>query len=464
MSIIFLYGPPASGKSTLGRHLSRALGWDFIDLDEAIVCAECRLIPDIFESDGEKAFRLIEKNTLKNSVNALGNKNAIISLGGGTLLDPENRKFAEAHGTIWCRETPPKAERQKRIAMDEGSRPLGDMAEERRVHYESFTARIAEAFYFPDSLVIVGSRLGKVASLAKLTIADETAAALQPNELTDAEIETIPSGEDNKTLATVGKIWNKLNSHAIGRSDTVAAFGGGVTSDLTGFAAATWMRGINWINIPTTLLSMVDASTGGKTGCDLPEGKNLVGAFHLPSLVIIDTERLKTLPERELRNGHAEMIKHDIISGQSTTSPKGIPTAMEIAKNLAVKVAIVQKDPLERKGKRILLNCGHTVGHALEIATSFRIAHGEAVAIGCIEEAKLALRLGLASPEWPEQLKERFKAAELPTELPEGIDFNSLIPIMKGDKKRSGDIVTFALPVANGDVRAVPVNLASLCQ
>lgn len=459
MSTIFLYGPPASGKSTLGRHLAETLDRSFVDLDEAIAAYDGRTIPEIFATNGEVGFRKIEKRVLQKTIKELEGKDAIVSLGGGTLLDIENRDLVEKCGIVWCREAPSKEERQKRIDQEKGSRPLGDKAEERRIHYNSFTSRVAEAFYLPNSLVVIGTKLGRISKLAKLTIADENAAKLHSEALAGSCFETIPSGEEQKNLTTVAKLWNEMNRHAIGRRDTVAAFGGGVTGDMTGFAAATWMRGVKWINIPTTLLSMVDASTGGKTGCDLPEGKNLIGAFHLPALVVIDTERLETLPARELRNGHAEMIKHEIISGKITSSHNGIPTAKEIAQNLAVKVAIVSEDPLERTGKRLLLNCGHTVGHAVEIATSFAISHGEAVAIGCIEEARLAVRLGMASQDWPKELEKRFAEAGLPTRLPPDLTFESLNPLMKGDKKRSGDIVTFALPIANGDVRAVPVKL-----
>ncbi|MBQ6247046.1 MAG: 3-dehydroquinate synthase, partial [Kiritimatiellae bacterium] len=271
----------------------------------------------------------------------------------------------------------------------------------------------------------------------------------------------IAAGESTKTLATVQTIWGAFLRAGLARDDFAVAVGGGVVGDLTGFAAATWMRGIRWVNVSTTLLSMVDASTGGKTGCDLPEGKNLVGAFHAAALVVIDADRLATLPPRELRNGRAEMIKHDIIAGRTGTGkPDTLPSPAEIAENLAVKVGVVREDPFERTGRRLLLNCGHTVGHAVEIATNFVVSHGEAVAIGCVEEARLAVRMGLAAPDWPGELARRFAAAGLPTALPDGLSFDALIPLMRGDKKRAGSSVTFALPCANGDVRATPVDLA----
>ncbi len=291
----------------------------------------------------------------------------------------------------------------------------------------------------------------------KNVVIDETVAKLYPN-LAARAICTIPSGEEHKTIETVGKIWSAFAKAGIGRKDTVVAVGGGVTGDLTGFAAATWMRGIDWINVPTTLLAMVDASYGGKTACDLAEGKNLAGAFHPPRQVLIDVDFLKTLPRRRLADGRAEMIKHEVIGGLARTDDvAAIPSADEIRRNLAVKVAVVRRDPQERTGERLKLNAGHTVGHAVEKASEYRISHGEAVAIGCVAEARLAAERALAQPGFVEELAARFAAAGLPTELPDGMTFESLKPIMAGDKKREGKSVVFALPCGWGDVKAVRI-------
>ena len=506
--MIFLYGPPASGKTTLGKRLAEAVGWRFVDLDEEIVKTAGCPIRDIFADQGEPAFRKLEGETLVRVVEA-ADANTVVALGGGTLLAPANRAFAETHGSVWCLEAPSAEERVRRIAAGGNVRPLGDKAIERAPHYASFQSRIAASFDLPGTLVIVGRGLGNPDAFAKVVVADTNAARAafpaptsgalpkgngrdvlvasavppaptsgalpeQPSTLQLFNLSTllprgddcgvpaavIPSGERFKTLQTVTDIWRFFGECGIGRRDCVAAFGGGVAGDLTGFAAATWMRGVAWVNYPTTLLSMVDASTGGKTGCDLLEGKNLIGAFHAPVLVVIDADRLATLPLRELRCGRAEMIKHNIISGRmGAGSSVDIPSPAEIAENLAVKVGIVREDPFERTGRRLLLNCGHTVGHAVEIATNFAVSHGEAVAIGCVEEARLAVRMGLAAPEWPDELISCFAAVGLPTVLPEGLSFDALIPIMRGDKKRAGNTVTFALPCGNGDVRATPVNL-----
>ena len=240
----------------------------------------------------------------------------------------------------------------------------------------------------------------------------------------------------------------------------MTAIGGGVTGDLTGFAAATWMRGIDWINIPTTLLAMVDASYGGKTACDLPVGKNMAGAFHPPRRVIIDANFLKTLPARRLADGRAEMIKHEIIGAlPHDGSVAGVPSSDEIKANLSVKIGIVKRDPLEKTGERMKLNCGHTVAHAIEKATNYAVSHGEAVAIGTVEEARLAVRMGLASADWPEKVAQAFAGAGLPVELPAGVTFDSLADIMRRDKKKKDGRIRFALPRAPGDVAVVPVEL-----
>ena len=286
-------------------------------------------------------------------------------------------------------------------------------------------------------------------------VIDATVAALYP-ALAEKAICVLPSGEEHKTVETVGRIWSAFARAGVGRTDTVTAIGGGVTGDLTGFAAATWMRGVDWINVPTTLLAMIDASYGGKTACDLPEGKNLAGAFHPPRRVIVDTDFLKTLPARRIADGRAEMIKHEVIGGLPRKElAAGIPpSAEEIRSNLAVKIDVVRRDPLEKTGERMKLNAGHTVAHALEKATGYSVSHGEAVAIGCVAEARMAEAAGLAAPGWSAELAARFAAAGLPTEIPAPLTLDALRPLMKGDKKREGDTVVFALPCGWGDVRA----------
>lgn len=453
--IIFVYGPPASGKTTLGGRLASALGWPFYDLDAEIVRRDGRAISEIFAKDGEQGFRAIESAALRATVaQAAAAPGAVVSLGGGTLLDPANRAFAEESGTVWRLETPPGGELGRRIALAPGSRPLGDKSRERAPHYASFPRTVASFFDLPGSLVVVGTNLGLHPAFAKLAITDENLAAARADDLEGIPWRAIPAGEGGKNIGTVGAIWRHFGEAGIGRADRVMAFGGGVVGDMTGFAAATWMRGIRWINVPTSLLAMVDASTGGKTGCDLPEGKNLVGAFHQPSLVLIDSSRLATLPPREIACGQAEMIKHEIISGVLRQNVAGIPTAREIADNLAVKVNVVREDPQETKGLRILLNCGHTVGHAIEAASGYAIPHGEAVAMGCVEEAKIAVGLGLARTNFPIALAERFAAAGLPP-MPENFTLHDLAPYMLSDKKRTGDGVCFALPCSFGDVRPI---------
>ena len=502
---IFLYGAPASGKSTLGKALAERLGADFVDLDERIVAEAGISIPEIFKTRGEAAFRDIESQVLRNVICAPDEKLStlnfklstlkVVSLGGGTLLRDENRALCEECGTVFCIDTPSDEELARRIGAAPGSRPLGDKAKERAAHYASFPNRVAAFFDAQSSLVVVGRGIAPAILAGRNVVADETVARLWAGRLGISPFAIIPSGEEHKTPVTVAKLWRAFAEKGLGRKDTVVALGGGVTSDLTGFAAATWMRGISWINVPTTLLSMVDASTGGKTGCDLPDGKNLAGAFHFPRLVVIDTDFLETLSPKLVSDGRAEMIKHEAIgvrgqgSGvrgqESGVSAKGSGvrswsselelesgegdfgwskgsgvSAKEIAENLMVKVGIVREDPLETLGRRILLNCGHTVAHAIEKATGYRVSHGEAVAIGCVEEAKIAVRRGLAPASWPEEFAARFAAAGLPTSLPVGLSLKEIAPLMRGDKKREGGVVTFALPCGWGDVRGVKIDLS----
>src|SRR6185312_2497320 len=216
---------------------------------------------------------------------------------------------------------------------------------------------------------------------------------------------SIPSGEDHKTLADLAPVYDTLLSARIERSTPILALGGGVIGDMTGFVAATILRGVPFVQIPTTLLAMVDASVGGKTGINHAVGKNLIGAFHQPIAVLIDPAVLKTLPPRELRGGLAECIKHDIIrDAEGFTKPEeqiGRALALDlkyltelVAHNVAIKARVVEADPFEH-GERAHLNFGHTFGHAIETISHYSYSHGECVALGMVAAARAALDLGM---------------------------------------------------------------------
>jgi 3-dehydroquinate synthetase/shikimate kinase len=454
MNMFYLYGAPASGKTTLGRELAQKTGRPFVDLDGLIVQREARSIAEMFKTEGEAYFRKVESAVLR----AVDMPGAVVALGGGTLLDPANRAFCESQGTVVCLDAPAPDELSRRIALGGAIRPLGDCAEERAAHYASFSNRIVKVFALSGSMVAVGNGFARALTCAMPRVVDGNLAALHNLASGPETIAVIPSGEEHKTPATVMRLWSAFARCGLGRKDAVAAFGGGVTGDLTGFAAATWMRGMDWVNVPTTLLAMVDASTGGKTGCDLPEGKNLAGSFHFPRLVAVDADWLTTLPAEILRDGHAEMIKHEIISGAVRDGARSIPTPAEIAGSLAVKISVVERDPFEKTGERMKLNCGHTVAHAVETLSGYRISHGEAVAIGCTAEARLAAKLGLTRASWPQELSERFLSFGLPVELPSGMTWARMREVIMRDKKRSNGTVAFALPCGWGDVRLVQID------
>jgi 3-dehydroquinate synthase len=277
-------------------------------------------------------------------------------------------------------------------------------------------------------------------------------------------VQLIPAGEEFKTLETVAGLWRVFLEAGLDRKSTVVALGGGVVSDLAGFAASTFMRGCPWVVVPTTLLSMVDASLGGKTGFDLPEGKNLVGAFHPPRLVLSDPQVLATLPDAEMRSGLAEVIKHGIISDPELFAmcAQGYEAIMDdlpriVRRAIAVKALVIEKDPFE-KGIRAALNLGHTIGHAVEIVSGFTLRHGESVAIGMVVEARLAEYLSLAASGLAEKISTVLAEIGLPVAIPANMSVDSLIAHMKFDKKKSNNIVRFALPINIGAVDpSVPV-------
>jgi 3-dehydroquinate synthase len=261
------------------------------------------------------------------------------------------------------------------------------------------------------------------------------------------------AGEHHKHLGTVARLYDGMASAHLPRSGAVVALGGGVVGDVAGFVAATWMRGVRrLVQMPTTLLAMVDASVGGKTGIDHAAGKNLIGAFRFPDLVLIDPRFLQTLPPREVRSGLAEVIKHGVIADpalfDAVANHDGpmstLMTTDLIARAVKVKVEIVTRDPFEQ-GARALLNLGHTFGHAYELASEFTLTHGEAVAVGLVTAARLSERLGLAEPGLAARIAATLERVGLPTRW-HGAPAEVLWQVMSQDKKRVAGGLRFVLP------------------
>ena len=277
---------------------------------------------------------------------------------------------------------------------------------------------------------------------------------------------TIPAGERYKTPATVQKIYDAALENRLERSSTLVALGGGVIGDMTGFAAATWLRGINFVQVPTTLLAMVDASIGGKTGVNHPQGKNLIGAFYQPRLVLIDPEVLNTLPAREFRAGMAEVIKYGVIwdaqlfeqmdeskrlDQMRYLNPDLLSTIL--SRSCQAKADVVSKDEKEAN-LRAILNYGHTIGHAVESLTGYRlINHGEGVAIGMVAAGKLAVELQMWQQEDAARQDALIQKAGLPTQLPAGLDHQAIIDTLQTDKKVKEGEVRFVLPSQIGLVK-----------
>lgn len=288
---------------------------------------------------------------------------------------------------------------------------------------------------------------------------------------------TFPAGEASKNLRTVRQLYSQLLAIGLDRRGIIVALGGGVVGDVAGFVAATYLRGVPLVQCPTTLLAMVDASLGGKTGVDLPEGKNLVGAFKQPELVLADLDVLSTLPEDEYAGGLAEVVKHGLIGNASLVSRlESGSWALEsedyglrdrdrlltqqtrqadlqslIVDAIRVKQAVVQEDPWEQN-RRAVLNLGHTFAHAIEGASGYRIRHGQAVAMGLTAAAHLSNRLAYCPPELPERIERLLARLNLPTRIPANLTPEMLLRAMQHDKKRESGRLRFILLRGPGDV------------
>ncbi|MEJ7809924.1 MAG: 3-dehydroquinate synthase [Gemmatimonadaceae bacterium] len=267
----------------------------------------------------------------------------------------------------------------------------------------------------------------------------------------------IPAGEAQKTRANWGQVTDALLDAGCGRDTTIVALGGGVVGDLAGFVAATFMRGVPYVQVPTTLLAMVDASVGGKTGVDTPAGKNLVGAFHQPVAVIVDPAVLATLPLAHRRAGLAEALKHGIIADagyfdRTAHDPDSLWIGAEsdrvtalIARSIEIKADVVRRDEREG-GLRKVLNFGHTLGHAIEAASGYALLHGEAVAIGMVLESELAERAGVADAGTAMRIREAVQRVGLPIDRPRAVEASSLLAATRGDKKARAGSAEYALP------------------
>jgi 3-dehydroquinate synthase len=300
---------------------------------------------------------------------------------------------------------------------------------------------------------------GRAAIVTNPTVADLYLAPVKKS-LEDSgvsvDVVTVPDGEEYKTLKTVGDIHGSLMRAGLDRTSCVVTLGGGVVGDMAGFVAATYMRGIDFVQIPTTVEAQVDASVGGKTAVDHESGKNMIGAFHQPRLVLIDTETLFSLPKRDVRSGLAEVIKHGLIRDEElvTFLDEKIEQVAEleieageldwlIARNCKIKAGVVEADETE-KGLREILNYGHTVGHAIESASDFRLRHGEAIALGMMAEAKIAVDKGLCDVETMVLQNQLLKRTGL-CSWDSGVDESDVIERMGSDKKAREGVIRFVL-------------------
>jgi len=506
---IVLTGFMATGKTTVGREVARRLGRTFVDMDSEIAARAGKSIPHIFAQDGEAAFRRLEAALCEELSEKEG---LVVATGGGALVDAANRARMMAGGTIICL-TASVDEIVRRACADGPERPLlavdDPRAEARRLLAQrraayaaipwqidtsglsmdevvSRVVEIAQTTILPvrhpggEYPIFVGSgmldclggaiRAGGIAEGARIAVVSNPVVA----PLYGAQVETalgrvdfepfactIPDGEQHKTLDVVRELYGQFLDGGLDRSGVVLSLGGGVTGDVAGFAAATFMRGVAFVQVPTTLLAMVDASVGGKTGVDLPQGKNLAGAFKQPQAVVVDPTVLATLAPEELRSGVAETIKHGVIGAPALLKEledlQGVLCswweeggAARIARALRVKIDVVEEDPFEKE-RRAVLNLGHTTGHALEKLSDFTLRHGEAVAIGMVAAARLAVQLERASDRLPARIERALAGWGLPVRCPP-FEADGIWEAMAHDKKRRGRALRWILPRAIGEV------------
>jgi shikimate kinase/3-dehydroquinate synthase len=510
MTNVVVTGFMGTGKTTVGREVARRLGRPFVDMDTEIEARAGKSIPRLFAEDGEAAFRQMEAALCQELSVQQG---LVIATGGGALVDPVNRAWMMESGTVVCLTCDVDEILRRVKGAGNSDRPLLDVADPRaeieqlvEMRHEAYAAIPWQIDTAGLSIEEVAARVVEIAgvitlpvrypggqyeiqigsgllahvggSLRALDVPEGSRVAVVSNPLVaplyGAQVEdalqlagfqpfvcSMPDGEQHKTLAIVATLYEQFLAGGLDRSGTVLSLGGGVTGDVAGFAAATFMRGVRFVQVPTTLLAMVDASVGGKTGVDLRQGKNLVGVFKQPALVVIDPTVLVTLPAEEIRSGLAEVIKHGVIGApdlfakleakagrlSSWREKDGVGW---IARSLRVKIRIVEEDPFEQ-GCRAVLNLGHTVGHALEKLSGFALRHGEAVSIGMAVAARIAVEQGRADPSLADRIEAVLLAWGLPVRCPP-FAADAIWRAMGHDKKRQGRALRWVLPRAIGEV------------
>lgn len=501
---IILTGFMATGKTTVGKLLADQLDYDFVDTDQLIVKRSGQEIAEIFREQGEDAFRAMEAAIARE---LSGKEGLVISTGGRLMLDPVNAKVLGRKGRVFCLVATPE-EILERASKDlHVKRPLLEVSnpmqrivglmQQREEDYGRFSQLVTSA-KTPDEVTrnligifqanpdlrmsitapdvryefIVGG--GILPFISQLAVIDGPVAVLTDSNIgplyaescgrVDAVI-SVPPGQQYKTLTTVQSICEELVAKGFDRNTTIIALGGSVISGLAGFVAATYMRGIDIVQCPTSLLAMADTSIGGKAGINLPQGKNLIGAFKQPKAVIVDVATLQSLSSREFASGMAEVIKQGLIGDPdlfgNIESGTWIHKAGELQPQLAelqtlvaqaiqVKINIIQEDPFDR-GRRALLNLGHTFAHAIEIVSGHAVRHGEAVAMGLVAASNLSARLGHCSVGMQKRIETALEATGLPTRIPPDVKPDRLLQIMSADKKKRAGRLRYVLLRDVGD-------------
>jgi shikimate kinase / 3-dehydroquinate synthase len=392
-----------AGKSTLGQQVAERLGRPFIDLDRDLEQDLGATIPEFFEQRGETAFRMQEEG---HTIAALRLPDpAVIALGGGAVQTPSIRRELRDRAFTVLLEVDPETAWQRSAGS---GRPLAQDESEFHALYErrrELYDEVADAHVFDvDDIVLAAAgihvHLGALERLGSLVPGDGLLALVSDPRVGGIygaaaqvalgprlqSVHEVPEGEEAKAAAVVERLWSELR---LDRDGVLVALGGGSTTDVAGFVAATYLRGVDWVAVPTTLVGQVDAAIGGKTAIDLAQGKNLAGAFHWPARTVIDPAALETLPEEQRVEGMAEVVKTGLLAGEPLWE---LPVAELVQRCAAYKAAVCLRDPHDR-GERAVLNLGHTFAHALEAAAAYEgVTHGRAVALGLLAALRLSGR------------------------------------------------------------------------